>query len=300
MAKRKTGGLGSGLLGQGVGSDVETVIRNRAPGAAGETLRTVDPGQLERSPWQPRTVQDGEALEELAASIREHGILEPLLARKRNGGALELLAGERRLEAAKLAGLERVPVRVLEVNDSQAAAIALTENLQRENLTAWEEAQGVASLRDVLEEAGERPTLDRLAEVVGWSSGKVSERLQIAEALAPSELEARGVDLHAVKKLPKAALYGASRLSGFAQRVEALNRYLRTDAPASEVTKEATKKEARKGGRPVKPFTLRTPATGRVSFQLRRPVEKLEPAEAREALERLEPVLEALRKRAGS
>jgi ParB family chromosome partitioning protein len=239
---------------------------------------------------------DPAELEELADSIRQHGILEPLLVRELLAtghgpeGRLELLAGERRLEAAKLAGLASVPVRVLNVTDQEAAAIALTENLAREDLTVWEEAGGLAKLREHLAAAGLAHTVRDLAPKVGWSTGKVSERLQIADAITPAVLERSRADVHAVNKLPKAALLLVSQGGNIAERVERLARYILPEGKRPPV--------ARKPGRPAEAFTLQSPKSGRVAFRLRKPAAELEPEEARAALERLEPVLEALRARA--
>ena len=95
--------------------------------------------------FQPRTEFDREALESLAQSIKEKGVLQPLLVRKKND-KYEIIAGERRWRAAQLAGLNEVPVIVKDLNDSETLEIALIENLQRENLSAIEEAEGLNRL----------------------------------------------------------------------------------------------------------------------------------------------------------
>jgi len=101
--------------------------------------------RIKPSPFQPRKEFGPEALRELADSVREQGIVQPLIVRER-GGALELIAGERRWRAAQLAGLAEVPVIVREADDLTVLELALIENLQRENLNAIEEAQGYAQL----------------------------------------------------------------------------------------------------------------------------------------------------------
>lgn len=276
---------------QGKGSDVDTVLRLREQAnTGGAEFRSVPPSQVRRSPWQPREEFAREPLQELAESIRTHGVLEPLLVRE-NAGGLELLAGERRLRAAELAGLDAVPVRVLNVpSDTAAAAITLTENLAREDLSAWEEARGVATLRDTLHTGGEPADVRSLAPLVGWSTGKVSERLQIAEGIPPAVLERSRVDVHAVNKLPKAALLHVSQAGNIAAKAELLRRYV--------LPEEAPPQRKAKRGRPAEPFTLRTPKTGRVTLQLRKPAAELEPEEARALRDKLAPIWEAIQARA--
>ena len=103
------------------------------------------PDELQPNPVQPRTVFDEEALAELAESIRSYGILNPLTVRRR-GGRYELVAGERRLRAAKMAGLRELPCVLLDVNMEDAGLIALVENLQRKDLDFLEEANGIRQL----------------------------------------------------------------------------------------------------------------------------------------------------------
>ncbi len=104
--------------------------------------------QIRPSPWQPRRVFAEEALSELTASIRTHGVIQPLVCRRTGPEAYELIAGERRLRAATEAGLDNVPVVLLEAEDRDAAEMALVENLQREDLNIIEEAEGYRALAD--------------------------------------------------------------------------------------------------------------------------------------------------------
>lgn len=101
-----------------------------------------------KNPFQPRKLFDEAALEDLTASIREHGVLQPLLVRKLEKGGYELIAGERRLQAAGRAGLKEVPVRVCEADDKNSLEVSLIENLQREGLNPIEEADGYRMLAD--------------------------------------------------------------------------------------------------------------------------------------------------------
>ena len=102
--------------------------------------------QLQRGRYQPRTRMDENSLQELAASIRKQGLMQPILVRPVDGGRYEIIAGERRWRAAKIAGLHEVPVLVRQVPDSAALAMGLIENIQRENLNPLEEAGGVQRL----------------------------------------------------------------------------------------------------------------------------------------------------------
>jgi len=123
--------------------------------------------------WQPRRQFAPEALEELAASIRNHGVLQPLLVRAAGDG-YELIAGERRYRAAVAAGLSEVPVRVMQVSDVEALELALIENLQREDLDPIEEAEGYRALAERF-----HLTQEEIAERVGRSRAAVANSLRL-------------------------------------------------------------------------------------------------------------------------
>src|SRR5215213_5802745 len=135
MNKRR-GGLGSGL----------DALLPGAPSSSG--ARDVAISTIQQNPRQPRTYFDDSALEELAASIREHGIIQPLIVSERGVDRYELVAGERRWRAAQLAGLERVPVIVRETTQQQLLELALIENVQRADLNPIEEAHAYESLKE--------------------------------------------------------------------------------------------------------------------------------------------------------
>lgn len=124
--------------------------------------------------YQPRRDFDEEHLAELTASVREYGVLQPLVVRRSEDGKFELIAGERRLRAARQAGLERVPVVVRDARDKDAALIALVENLQREDLGFLEEAAGYARL---LEEFG--LTQEELAARLGKKQSTIANKLRL-------------------------------------------------------------------------------------------------------------------------
>lgn len=123
--------------------------------------------------FQPRTNFDDEALRSLSDSIKEKGILQPLLVRSKNG-KYELIAGERRWRAAQMAGLEKVPVIIKELSDQETLEIALIENLQRENLSAIEEAEGLNRLMREYEY-----TQDVLGKVIGKSRSYIANSLRL-------------------------------------------------------------------------------------------------------------------------
>jgi ParB family chromosome partitioning protein len=164
MAKLK--GLGRGLDALLGGED------SAAP-PQGE-LRMLAVSQLAPGKYQPRTQMDPASLQELADSIRAQGLMQPILVRELPGGGFEIIAGERRWRAAQLAGLSEVPVLVREVADHAVAAMALIENIQREDLNPLEEAAGIKRLID---EFG--MTHQTAAEAVGRSRAAVSNLLRL-------------------------------------------------------------------------------------------------------------------------
>ncbi len=131
-----------------LGRGLSALLPERTP-QAGETLLELDIERIIPNLDQPRTAFPEEKLEELAQSIREHGILQPIVVR-RHGEMFQIVAGERRWRAAQRAGLHRIPVVIREVPDEQLLELALVENLQREDLTPIEEAQAYRRLMDEL------------------------------------------------------------------------------------------------------------------------------------------------------
>src|SRR5690554_3294745 len=112
----------------------------------GESIEQIDLSLISPNPYQPRRIFDQEKLDELANSIREHGVFQPIILKKANGGYL-IVAGERRYRAANKAGLKTIPAIVREYEDSQVTELSLIENLQREDLTPIEEAEAYHMLR---------------------------------------------------------------------------------------------------------------------------------------------------------
>jgi ParB family chromosome partitioning protein len=295
----------SGRLGNvaltGAGVSVDAIARAHEK-AKGETLRSVPVGTLSRSPWQPRTkVEKGsEDFAGLVESIRSRGVLEPLLARELPGGGLELLAGERRLEAAKAAKLAAVPVRVLVgLDDVAAREVALVENLARQDLTPWEEAQGLAALADALTAAGQDVTVRGLAGLAGRSRSVVHRALQIARTCTPDVLAlarkaAAGGAVPSWDNLPGSVLEAVSKGETPPQRAALLQRLA---VPYASTPAGPAKR--RKAPAPAPALTVRGDLTAAAgwSVTLRTPPAKLSKADARAALEALEPVVRALRAR---
>lgn len=142
LSVAKTRGLGRGVGALIEDSDIE---HEKAPSLAGSEL-FIDPSLLKPNPHQPRREFDENALGELADSIREHGIIQPIIVEATEDGKYYIIAGERRTRAARIAGLKRVPVIVKKFSEERKLEVALIENIQRENLNPLEEAQAYHKL----------------------------------------------------------------------------------------------------------------------------------------------------------
>ena len=178
MARRR--GLGRGL--EALLGGVSDIPARRdagpdatdAPGDGAFLSLPVD--AIRRGKHQPRRIVEESALEELAHSVRTRGIVQPIVVRPAESGSFEIVAGERRWRAAQMAGLADVPAVVRECSDREAAAVALIENIQREDLNPIEEAQGYRTLAD---EFG--LTHQELADAVGRSRSAVSNALRLLD-----------------------------------------------------------------------------------------------------------------------
>lgn len=159
-------------LGRGLDALFDTDAREQP--RADDSLARLPITQLQRGKYQPRTKMDQSSLEELAASIRAQGMIQPILVRPIEGGRYEIIAGERRWRASGIAGLSEVPVIIRDVPDQAALAMALIENIQRENLNPLEEAQGMQRLIDEF-----HLTHQTLAESVGRSRTAVTNALRL-------------------------------------------------------------------------------------------------------------------------
>jgi ParB family transcriptional regulator, chromosome partitioning protein len=205
MVTKKPKGLGLGLealLGPRVREAGEM------PAAANDTApHTLKLSQLQPGKYQPRTRMDEGSLYELAESIKAQGVMQPILVRPVGSSRFEIIAGERRMRAARLAGLDEVPVLVKDVPDEAAAAMSLIENIQREDLNPLEEAQGLKRLTD---EFG--LTHELAAQAVGRSRSAASNLLRLLQLTEPVQqmLMAGDIDMgHARALLP---LEGAQQI----------------------------------------------------------------------------------------
>lgn len=224
------------VKGLGRGLDALLGAADEQP-AAGETLATLSIEALQPGRYQPRTRMDQGALAELAESIKAQGVMQPILARPLGAGRYEIVAGERRWRAARLAGLTTVPALVREVPDRNALAIALIENLQREDLNPLEEAAGVKRL---IEEFG--LTHAQAAEGLGRSRAAITNALRLLELAPPvQELMREGkldmgharslLALPALQQVEIARVAVAKQLS--VRQVEALVARMARRAPAT-------------------------------------------------------------------
>ncbi len=213
MATKKLKGLGRGLEAL-LGGDADMDM----PDAG--TPSSLPVTQLQAGKYQPRTRMDEGALNELAASIKSQGIMQPVLVRPVGQDGLgstryEIIAGERRFRAAQLAGLETIPVLVRDVDDQTAAAMALIENIQREDLNPLEEAQGISRLISDFSF-----THEQAATAVGRSRSAVSNLLRLMNLAAPVQtmLMAGDIDMGHARAL--LAVDAASQI-GLANQVVA-------------------------------------------------------------------------------
>lgn len=165
---------------KGLGRGLDALLASGGEAVAGESLQTLSTALLQPGKYQPRTYMDEVALAELAESIKAQGVMQPILVRPVNGGRYEIIAGERRWRAARLAGLNEVPTVVREVPDEAALAMALIENIQREDLNPLEEAHGIQRL---VNEFG--MTHQAAAEAVGRSRSAVSNLLRLLSLAKP-------------------------------------------------------------------------------------------------------------------
>ena len=181
MATKKPKGLGLGLEAL-LGPTVRETADAGSAAADGEP-RSLALDQLRPGRYQPRTRMDEAGLNELAESIKAQGVMQPVLVRRIAGGVgdrFEIIAGERRVRAARLAGLERIPVLIRDVGDEAAAAMALIENMQREDLNPLEEARGVKRLT---EEFG--LTHEAAARAIGRSRSATTNLLRLLQLSDP-------------------------------------------------------------------------------------------------------------------
>lgn len=206
MSAAKKRGLGRGL--DALLGSLEPETAESADAAS--ALRQIAVGKIFPGKYQPRQTIDPEKLEELAASIKSQGVIEPIVVRAA-GDRFELIAGERRWRATQLAGLSEIPALVRDVDDRAVVAIALIENIQREELTPLEEAQALKRLIDEFD-----LTHQQVADAVGRSRAAVSNLLRLMELPAEIKqlLEQKKLDMghaRALLTLPESLALGLAR-----------------------------------------------------------------------------------------
>ena len=192
MEKRRLGRGLDALLGGADGAGVATM---EAPVDASE----VSIERIARNPHQPRKHFDADDLASLSASVREHGILQPLVVRQVDGN-FQLIAGERRLRAAQEAGLRKVPVRIVDFNDQQVVEVALVENIQRSDLNAIEKAQG---FKEYIDRFGVNH--EQLAQRLGLARSSITNLVNLLE-MAPEVQE--GIRLNQISEAHAKLLKG--------------------------------------------------------------------------------------------
>ena len=159
---------------KGLGRGLDALLGDSGTSAQQDAMRELKVHELQPGKYQPRSHMDQAALAALADSIKSQGIMQPILVRKLQSGSYEIIAGERRWRAAQMAGLKQVPVMIREVADEAALAMALIENIQREDLNPIEEASGIQRLINEF-----ALTHEAAAEAVGRSRSAVSNLLRL-------------------------------------------------------------------------------------------------------------------------
>ena len=224
-----------------LGRGLDALLGAYEPAAEKDELRQLPLDLLRRGKYQPRTHMDANALEELAASIKAQGVVQPIVVRSLPSGEYEIVAGERRWRAAQLAGLESIPAVVRKVPDEAAIAIALIENIQREDLNPIEEA---TALQRLIDEFG--MTHQQVAEAVGRSRAAVTNllRLLTLQADVREMLEQARMDMGHARAL--LALEGAAQSKAAHQVVE---KGLSVRETENLVRRLLTRRAARAAGR---------------------------------------------------
>ncbi|GMR01586.1 MAG: ParB/RepB/Spo0J family partition protein [Gammaproteobacteria bacterium] len=165
-------GLGRGLTALLGNSDVESMIEPQND----NELRNIDIDLIERGPWQPREHFDEETLQELADSIKQQGVVQPIVVRQKSPHRFEIVAGERRWRASQKAGQSQIPAVIKTFDDQTAAAVSLIENIQRENLNPLEESTALKRLIDEFD-----MTHQQVADTVARSRATVSNLLRLQD-----------------------------------------------------------------------------------------------------------------------
>ena len=224
MENRKKA-LGTGLeqLFNNENLDLQSFEKHVYETAQKEEIVEIKLDELRANPYQPRTVFEDKALKELSDSIKEHGVFQPIIVKKSIKG-YEIIAGERRVRASKLAGLETIPALIRNLNDEQMMEIALLENLQRENLSAIEEAKAYKSMLDKL-----HLTQEQLSVKVGKSRSHITNILGLLRL--PEEVQ----ELVVTKKISMGHARVLSKLEDDNQIKEMAKRIVDNNLPVRDI-----------------------------------------------------------------
>jgi ParB family chromosome partitioning protein len=247
MIAKKPKGLGRGLenlLGESFEPSADVVAGGiRAPS-------TLPLDKLQAGRYQPRTRMDESSLQELAASIRQHGLMQPIVVRPLSADRYEIIAGERRFRAAKLAGLDEVPVMLRDVSDQNALAMALIENIQREDLNPLEEAQAIRRLLDEFQY-----THEQASEAIGRSRSATSNLLRLLNLAAPVQTMLLAGDLEMGHARALLALERAEQILAANQVVEKRLSVRETERLVVQQQAQQSQAGASSGGsrRPIDP-----------------------------------------------
>lgn len=225
--------LGTGLeqLFNNENLDLESFERKVYETATKEEIIEVSLDELRANPYQPRKVFDDDALKELSDSIKEHGVFQPIIIKKSIKG-YEIIAGERRVRASKLAGLTKIPALVRNLNDEQMMEIALLENLQRENLSAIEEAAAYKSMIEKLD-----LTQEELSKKVGKSRSHITNILGLLRL--PKEVQ----KLVALNKISMGHARVLSKLESDEKIIELANEIVENRIPVRDLEEKANNTE---------------------------------------------------------
>jgi ParB family chromosome partitioning protein len=226
---------------RGLGKGLGALIPQGSVFVGGRTIVNIDITKVIPNPRQPRSGFAKDALQELANSIREQGVIEPILTRMR-GGKYELVAGERRWRAAKLAGLPVVPSIVKEFTDEQSLELALIENLQREDLNPMDEAEGYSRLTTEF-----NLTQDQVAKKVGKNRSTVTNMLRLLSLPDKIKMSLRKGEISTGHARALLALTEAAKQLAIWKEI--ISRNLNVRDVEILVTGKSTKPSIKKGGR---------------------------------------------------
>ena len=229
--KKRALGIGLEQLFNNENLDLQSFEKHVYETTNKEEIIEVSISELRPNPYQPRKAFDKEALIELSSSIKEHGVFQPIIIKKSIKG-YEIIAGERRVRASKLAGLEKVPAIIRNLNDEQMMEIALLENLQRENLSAIEEAKAYKSMIDNL-----HLTQEELSRKVGKSRSHITNILGLLRL--PNEVQ----DMVVNKKISMGHARVLSKLESDDKIIEMAHEIVENKLPVRSVEEKSQDKE---------------------------------------------------------